>query len=83
MRLPAIPAALLLASLATAAHADGFSLGDVFQNPSPPRAQVRQAAHNRYAPCDGIEEVPAGRVFASGHYESKARAEGLHNRYAD
>ena len=83
MRLPVLPTALVLASLATVAHADGFSLGDVFQNPSPPRAQVRQAAHNRYAPFDGVEDVSAGRVFASGHYESKARAEGLHNRYAD
>ncbi len=83
MRHVLLPAALVLASVATEAHADGLSFGTLFQNPSPPQAQVRQAAHNHYAPYAGVEEVPAGRAYASGHYESKARAEGLHNRYVD
>ena len=81
---PVFAAALLLALPGGAAHADGFSFGSLFNAPSPTdKSQIRQAAHNHYAPYDGVEDVPPGGVFASGHYTSRARADAVHDRYAD
>ena len=78
----ALAAALALTLGSTAAHADGFTFGGLFAGPSPAaQGPVRQAAHNRYAPFDGVETVETGRVYSSGYYASKARAEGIHSRY--
>ncbi len=77
-----LAAALAFGLGSTAAHADGFSFGGLFASPSP-SAKVRQAAHNRYAPYDGVEDVQSSHAYSSGYYTSKAKSEGVRSRYAE
>ncbi len=75
--------ALALSLLATAAHADGFSIGNLFgaNTGHVDRSQISAAVHNRYAPYASSEDQSAGKVYASGYYTSAARSQAMHSRY--